>query len=476
MKIRTVVFLAYALVFGLAFAFLLRWVIDGLRPRYLEAVEECLVDTSVLAAEWLAGEARPDGTLPTEVLAGTFARLKNRRFEACIYDLVKTRVDLDFTVTDRNGIVLFDSGDSSRIGQDFGNRWRDIRLTLKGTYGARTTRLVENDPTTSVLHVAAPIRLKGELIGVVSAYKPSDNADQFIAGAAWKITQAGFLATAVVVLTSLLLSFWISAPIEKLTAYARAVRDGAKPPRPRLGSAREIRALGQAFEEMRDTLEGKNYIENYIQSLTHELKSPITSIRGAAELMGEDMEPGRRQKFAENIRSEAARMAQIVDRLLELASVESRKSLGPTHPLDLVEILRDVLASVPGLQGLVIDAPLPDTLALRGERFLLRQALENLLINAIEFSPSGGRIRVDAQRDSKHVVVRIEDEGPGIPDYAQEKIFERFFSLPRPGTQKKSSGLGLPFVKLVAELHGGTVTVANRPGGGGTRAELTLPT
>lgn len=474
MKIRTVVFLAYALVFGAAFALLVGWIIDGLRPRYLEAVEECLVDTSALAAEWLAGEARPDGTLPIDVLEGTFSRLKSRRFEARIYELVKTRVDLDFYVTDKQGIVLFDSGNPGNVGRDFGSRWRDVKLTLKGTYGARTTRLVENDPTTSVLHVAAPILVHDKCIGVVTAYKPSDNADEFIAGAAWKITQAGILAGTAVVLFALLLSFWISAPIENLTAYARAVRDGGKPARPRLGSAREIRTLGQAFEEMRDTLEGKNYIENYIQSLTHELKSPITSIRGAAELIEEDMDPVRRKKFLENIRSEAARMSQIVDRLLELSALEARKGLHEPEQVDLAEVVREIIQSHPGEKAAVFDAQLPGGLVVRGERFLLRQAVENLVVNALDFSPPGGRIRIGGLKEGKHAVIQVDDEGPGIPDYAQDKIFERFFSLPRPTTQKKSSGLGLPFVRQVAELHGGTITVTNRPGGG-ARAELTLP-
>jgi two-component system sensor histidine kinase CreC len=474
MKIRTVVFLTYALIFGVAFILLLGWIIDGLRPRYLEAVEECLVDTSVLAAEWLAAEAQPDGTLPTAILQTTFDRLKNRRFEARIYDLVKTRVDLDFYVTNAEGIVLFDSGQPGQVGEDFGNRWRDVRLTLKNQYGARTTRLVENDPTTSVLHVAAPILQNGKTIGVVTAYKPSDNADHFIAGATWKITQAGIVAGTVVVLFSLLLSFWISAPIERLTTYARAVRDGGKPPRPRLGSAREILALGRAFEEMRDTLEGKNTIENYIQSLTHELKSPITSIRGAAELVEEDMDPAQRKKFIGNIRSEATRMSQIVDRLLELSAVEAQKSLHQPEAVDLTEVAGDVWKSLSTNRDVVGELDLRDPVVILGERFLLRQAMENLVVNALDFSPPGGKVVLRTLVEDGRRKFRVEDEGPGIPDFAQEKIFERFYSLPRPSTQKKSSGLGLPFVREVAELHGGSVRVTNLPSGG-ARAELVFP-
>ena len=109
-----------------------------------------------------------------------------------------------------------------------------------------------------------------------------------------------------------------------------------------------------------------------------------------------------------------------------------------------------------------------------GDPFLLRQALRNLVDNALAFSPAGGEVRVDAVVDAGRVRIRVADRGPGVPDYARERVFERFYSLPRPDGTPRSSGLGLPFVREVARLHGGDVRLENRDGGGAI-AMLSLP-
>ena len=111
---------------------------------------------------------------------------------------------------------------------------------------------------------------------------------------------------------------------------------------------------------------------------------------------------------------------------------------------------------------------------IRGDAFLLHQALSNLLQNAIEFSPECGEIGMLAFREAGHLLVVIEDAGPGIPDFAREKVFDKFFSLHRPDTGKKSTGLGLNFVKEVAHLHHGAIRLENRQEHG-ARAVFALP-
>ncbi len=109
-----------------------------------------------------------------------------------------------------------------------------------------------------------------------------------------------------------------------------------------------------------------------------------------------------------------------------------------------------------------------------GERFLVRQALSNLIQNAVDFSDAGGAIEISAVKDDGNVTIRVRDHGPGIPEYALDKVFDRFYSLRRPDTGKKSSGLGLAFVREAAVLHGGNVTLTNHDSGG-VEAVLTLP-
>jgi two-component system sensor histidine kinase CreC len=111
---------------------------------------------------------------------------------------------------------------------------------------------------------------------------------------------------------------------------------------------------------------------------------------------------------------------------------------------------------------------------LRGDPFLLHQAIANLLQNAIDFSPAGGGILLHAEKAGGNVHLRVEDSGPGIPAYAKEKVFEKFFSLQRPDTGKKGTGLGLTIAREIASLHGGEVRLENLPQGG-FRASLILP-
>ena len=109
-----------------------------------------------------------------------------------------------------------------------------------------------------------------------------------------------------------------------------------------------------------------------------------------------------------------------------------------------------------------------------GDAFLLRRAVSNLLDNALDFSPQGGTVAVRLAGQRRSVDITVSDQGPGVPEYADEKVFEKFYSLARPHSNKKSTGLGLPFVKEIAELHEGRVSLRNGEGGGAV-ATLSLP-
>jgi two-component system sensor histidine kinase CreC len=287
----------------------------------------------------------------------------------------------------------------------------------------------------------------------------------------------GALAAAAVVLAGTVLSIWITRPIQRLTTYARAVRDGRRVPLPKLGTS-EIGSLGNAFEEMRDALDGRKYIENYVQTLTHEIKSPVAAIRGAAELLHEDMPAEQRDKFLGNIESETARIQEIVDRLLLLSAVEAKRTLDDQKPLDLREPVQRALASISAQAAAkeieMTSALPPEPCIVSADEFLIEKAILNLLQNAIAFAPRGGKVVAALQQQDGSCELRVEDNGPGIPDYAQPRVFERFFSLPRPDTGKKSSGLGLAFVREVASLHRGSVELTNGSKGGAI-AQLRLP-
>jgi two-component system sensor histidine kinase CreC len=116
---------------------------------------------------------------------------------------------------------------------------------------------------------------------------------------------------------------------------------------------------------------------------------------------------------------------------------------------------------------------IPDDIRVKGDSFLLHQAMGNLIQNAMDFSPDHSQIELTAHSDGKRVTFTVDDTGPGIPEYAKDKIFDRFFSLKRPDSGKKSTGLGLNFVQEVAILHNGEVKLENLPEKG-TRGTLIL--
>lgn len=274
--------------------------------------------------------------------------------------------------------------------------------------------------------------------------------------------------------------WWIAArltrSLERLTAYVRAVRDGG-PAAPPASRATEIAALATAFEEMREALDGRRQAERATQALAHEVKAPLAAIRAAAELMDEELPVAERAKFLAHIRAEAARIQQIVERLLELSTVEARRALQRREALAVAEVLGEAVAGLrPAFAAARVELAVADGAGLHclGERFLLRQAVVNLLQNALDFSPAGGSVRLGAARAGSMVGITVEDEGPGVPDYALPRVFERFYSLPRPGSGARSTGIGLALVREIAHQHGGEVTLANRPGGG-ARAVLSVP-
>jgi two-component system sensor histidine kinase CreC len=254
------------------------------------------------------------------------------------------------------------------------------------------------------------------------------------------------------------------------------VSAGKKTQLPPLGSG-ELAELGRALAEMREKLDGREYVENYVHTLAHEMKSPLTALIGAAELLDENMPEQERAKFITNIREQSRRLKDMLDKVLALAKIEHRNTLEEAVPVGLRTLAETVVADHATLlqqRAIVCDNQIPADAQTIGEVFLLRQALANLLDNAIDFSPDHSRITLSLESAANQHTLILRDQGCGIPDYALPRIFERFYSLARPGTQRKSSGLGLPFVKEVAALHGGEVVLRNRAEGG-VEARLSLP-
>ena len=470
---RTRIFIGILLAYAFGVGVLMYRLLGDIDPRYRESAEESLVETAYLIASTIEASSR-DGALQPDGLKPVFQSLYARRFKADIFGFEKTRVELRVTVVDRGGRVVFDSR-GQNIGDDFSQK-RDIARTLRGEYGARTTPDVEDQPSTSVMYVAAPIRIANEIAGAVSVGKPVQSFGQFVDAARRKTMLVGATSVVAVLLLVIIVSMWLVRPFGVIVDYVNYVRAQRSFSLPRLGR-RALGAIGAAYDEMRDALAGRNYVADYVQTLTHEVKSPLSAIRGAAELLQEPMPDADRARFVGNIVRETQRIQELVDRMMELTALESRRSLDSIAPVSLRPLIEELAASAQASgasRGIQVDVESGPEAAVEGDAFLLRRAIANLIDNALDFSPQGGTVTISLKPHRRIVDVVVRDHGPGIPDYAENKVFEKFYSLARPHSRKRSTGLGLSFVKEIAELHHGRAALTNAPDGGAL-ATLSFP-
>lgn len=473
MNISVRLFFGYFLIVGLAAWFVLNTVNRETEPGIRQATEETLVDTAHVLAEMAALELSA-GRIAHGPFADAVRAAIRRSPQAEISGIHKESVDFRIYVTDARGIVVYDSKQAA-LGEDF-SQWRDIARVLRGEYGARQTRDDPYDPASSVMHVAAPIFWQGELIGALSLAKPMASVAPYAERTARRVKESGLLLLAASAAIGLFFTGWLSWSIHRLRTYARDVSEGRKAAAP-TGGGRQLSELAGALAAMREKLEGKQYVERYVQNLAHEMKSPLTAVIGAAEILEGDPPEADRRRFAESIAEQSRRLQAIIERMLMLARLEqlqSPESIATVTPQALFDTCIELRRQP--LQARLLDCRviISSQAELRGDIFLLQQAVLNLLDNAIAFSPEGGCIELSATAAGENVALAVRDYGQGAPDYALPQLFSRFYSLPRPATGRKSTGLGLALVREIARLHGGDATFENHPEGGG-KAVLLLP-
>lgn len=473
MRFSLRIFFGYFLLVSLLAAYVLSLVKEEIKPAVRQSSEEVLVDTANLLAELI----QPDfvaGRLDDGRFARAMAQFAARNPQAKVWGVARDKTFLRVYVTDAKGIVKLDSTGQA-IGQDY-SQWRDVALTLRGQYGARSTLADPKNELSTIMHVAAPIKDGDKIVGVLTVARPNWAMQPFIERAEGKLWRAGLVLLIVGLGIGALFSWWLSHGITKLTRFAQEVSAGQPVPVPRFVGNRELTSLATALGAMRDQLDGKTYIENYVHELTHELKSPLAGIRASAEILHDDLAAVDKARFLQHIDTEVARMQHIVDYLLQLASLEARNELQAAQMINLKELITlqiDALRSQAGQRSIQID--IAETHFVFGEAFLLGQALRNVLQNAIDFTPNDGEIRIQLEHETEGIGLwlYIYNNGEAIPEYALNRLFDRFYSLPRPNGQK-STGLGLVLTRTIIQLHGGQIHIANAEQGG-VEVRIQLP-
>ena len=343
MSISFRLLLGYFLIVGLAAWFVLNTFSEEVKPGVRQTMEETLVDSAYLLAEIAAVDVQ-NGQKNYGHLTQAFAQYQATHPKASIWGFKKNQLDLQLYITDQQGMVVYDSKHQD-VGKDF-SQWNNIYRTLRGQYGARSSRTNPKDERSSVMHVSAPIKVNGQLVGVLTLAKPTLSVQPFIDKSQQRITRGGWWLMGGALFIGLLFTWWLNRAIFQLRMYAKHVNLDNKTPLPKLGSS-ELQELGNALSEMRERLDGREYIEAYVHHLIHEMKSPLTAITGAAELLEGKPNAQAKQQFIQSIKTQSVRLKSMLDKLLALAKLEHRRQLAHRELIDVDTLIRSVIKRLP---------------------------------------------------------------------------------------------------------------------------------
>lgn len=472
MRLGLRVFFGFFLIAGLSALLLLKVFLAEVKPSVREVMEDLMVDTAHLLAEVAADELADGAPPPDGRLATQLRRYQQRDIDVPIWGLRKQSLSLRIYVTDAAGRVMLDSGQPSAVGQDY-SQWRDVALTLRGNYGARSTRYADDDRST-ILVVAAPVLKDGRTLGVVSVAKPVASVQAFIDRAERRVFWAGAALLATSLVVGVGVTLWLVASVRRLRRFAQQAQAGQAQALPAVPG--ELGDLAVAMDDMRRRLEGREQLEHDVRALTHELKSPLAALRASGELLQDELPAADRQRFAAQVLDQTARLQTLVERVLALSQLEAQVGPGGRQPLklaDWADAQLDRQASRLAQQGLHVAWGARDDVAVAVDPGLLELAWGNLLVNAIDFAPPGSKLELSVSTTPTSARLTLRDHGPGVPAAGFSQLGKRFFSTARPGSLVKGSGLGLAIARRVAELHGGRLAFeAAEPG---LRVTLVLP-
>lgn len=289
------------------------------------------------------------------------------------------------------------------------------------------------------------------------------------------LTQTGLLALIVALLLGYWLARWISAPLRRISSAARALAAGEHQKIPIVGPA-EVRSLAQSFNEMMERMNANQQSQrDFVANVSHELKTPLTSIQGFAQAImdGAANSPEQVQQAASVIHTEAGRMNRLVLDLLDLARIDSGIAEFKREAVDLTRLLQSVVEKFTpqATQAQVeLRAEIGALPALVGDMDRLVQVFTNLVDNAIKHTPAGGRAAMRARPVDGFVEISVSDTGPGIPADDLSRIFERFYQVDksRRGGGGHGVGLGLAITREIVQAHAGSITAYSIPERGST--------
>jgi len=236
--------------------------------------------------------------------------------------------------------------------------------------------------------------------------------------------------------------------------------------------AGEPEVIALVFHDISEMKKLENLRSEFVANVSHELKTPLTAIRGYVETLidGAINDPEHNREFLQKIDKNAQNLSALIDDLLQLSSLEARRGLEPFADIDLGQEVDKVLETLAGkIKAKRLDVVKGENGRLSGDAKLIYRALLNLIDNAVNYSDPGGKIEVSCQRTDKTVELSVKDHGLGIAADHLARLFERFYRVDKARSRDQGgTGLGLAIVKHIMEIHGGTVRVESEDGKGST--------
>jgi signal transduction histidine kinase len=338
-------------------------------------------------------------------------------------------------------------------------------------------------PTAYNRHLAAMVQMMGGLARSLSAELFSN----FLRAVGEALLLAGLAEFGAVIIVSIFLSRQIVQPVQEMMVASQRIADGHYDERVRVpGSGRiedldELGLLATRFNQMAVRLEQTETMRrNLIADVAHELRTPLSSIKGYMEGLIDGVMPSDVATY-EQVYREADRLERLVHDLQELSRVEAGAfdlDLRPVPVAHLFEAVGDRLGRQFEEKGVALVVDVPDGLPpVHVDEDRLSQVLLNLVGNALQYTPTGGRVTLEARSEGNMIRVSVQDTGIGIPVEHLRHVFERFYRVDKSRSRAGGgSGIGLTIARYLVEAHGGEIKAHSQGTGKGSTFTFTLPT
>ena len=348
---------------------------------------------------------------------------------------------------------------------------RNLPEVGRALAGAAAESVRVNNRGETIVSVAVPIQRQRSVRGVLLLSTQGGDIDATIASERFALLQTFLVAAAVMMVLSFLLAGAIAGPVRRLAEAAERVRHGIKSRQeiPDFTSrSDEIGHLSGALRDMTEALYSRiEAIESFAADVAHELKNPLTSLRSAVETLPLAKADTARARLLSIIQHDVRRLDRLITDISDASRLDAELARADAEPVDIQRLLQTVVsianerrrpheASV----DLAVDGAAGFTVSGHDNR--LGQVFNNLIDNARSFSPPAGTVRVRLRRDKGEVETVVEDDGPGIPSHAIERVFERFYTDRPDHGFGQNSGLGLSISRQIVEAHRGTIRAANQ--------------